>query len=168
MWIWDVACDDISPPTGRYLAKHSSSPTTGTCASLSLPSLLSFKHQQKHQHHHHHSHPEEPADSAAPNKGGSPASDGGGRVRQEWSQIPTIQLRDCTAFNLKPSPAMIIVGHTCRHHPGPELYFGGKIKDCNVVSQRLFVPQRVLQHSSNTNVPVEENAYYAPVGPSWN
>ena len=33
--------DDISPPTGRYLAKHSSSPTTGTCASLSLPSLLS-------------------------------------------------------------------------------------------------------------------------------
>ena len=62
---------------------------------------------------------------------------------------------------------MIVVGHTCRHHPGPELYFGGKIKDCNVVSQRLFVPQRVLQHSSNTNVPVEEKACGSELELGW-
>ena len=51
-------------------------------------------------------------------------------------------------------PAPIFIRHASRHNPRSELDFGGESKDRDIVGQRSLVPQRVLHHLRNPDVPV--------------
>ena len=51
-------------------------------------------------------------------------------------------------------PAPIFIRHASWHNPRSELHFGGESKDRDIVGQRSLVPQRVLHHLRNPDVPV--------------
>jgi len=83
----------------------------------------------------------QPAHSASPNERCSPPGDCGRGTRQQRCQVP----------------APIFIRHASWHNPRSELDFGGESKDRDIVGQRSLVPQRVLHHLCNPDVPVSSS-----------